>query len=138
MSVFFAKIGCKATGEWKEEIVYFDPEKGPISSEGGSRAPAQRVDAASPAAIFPDGTRRTIPPGRDPREVFADWLIDGRNPWFARNIVNRIWCWLDGRGIIHEPDDIRADNPPSNPELLAYLERRAGRFALRPEAHLSA
>ena len=28
-----------------------------------------------------------------------------------------------GRGIIHEPDDIREDNPPSNPELLAYLEQ---------------
>ena len=28
-----------------------------------------------------------------------------------------------GRGIIHEPDDIRQDNPPSNPELLAYLEK---------------
>ena len=28
-----------------------------------------------------------------------------------------------GRGIIQEPDDIRPDNPPSNPELLAYLEK---------------
>ena len=45
------------------------------------------------------------------------------NPWFARNIVNRLWSWLLGRGIIQEPDDIRPDNPPSNPELLAYLEQ---------------
>jgi hypothetical protein len=37
--------------------------------------------------------------------------------------VNRIWSWLLGRGIIHEPDDIRPDNPAVNPELLAYLER---------------
>ena len=55
--------------------------------------------------------------------MFADWLIRPENPWFTRNIVNRVWCWLLGRGIIHEPDDIRPDNPPSNPELLAYLER---------------
>ena len=27
-----------------------------------------------------------------------------------------------GRGLVHEPDDIRPDNPPSHPELLAYLE----------------
>ena len=27
-----------------------------------------------------------------------------------------------GRGIVQEPDDFRADNPPSNPELLAFLE----------------
>lgn len=55
--------------------------------------------------------------------MFADWLIDPKNPWFTRNIANRTWAWLVGRGIIHEPDDIRPDNPPSNPELLALLEQ---------------
>ena len=64
-----------------------------------------------------------MPPDRDPREVFADWLITPKNPWFTRAIVNRVWYWLMGRGIIHEPDDIRPDNPPSNPALLAYLEK---------------
>jgi hypothetical protein len=53
--------------------------------------------------------------------VFADWLIDAKNPWFARQIVNRVWYWLLGRGIVHEPDDIRPDNPPVNLELLDYL-----------------
>jgi hypothetical protein len=73
--------------------------------------------------VFPDGKPAKLSPDKDPREVFADWLIDPKNPWFTRNIANRVWSWLLGRGIIHEPDDIRADNPPSNPELLAYLER---------------
>jgi hypothetical protein len=36
--------------------------------------------------------------------------------------VNRVWSWLLGRGIVHEPDDLRPDNPPVNPELLACLE----------------
>src|ERR1035438_6130061 len=40
-----------------------------------------------------------------------------------RNIVNRVWYWLLGRGMVQEPDDIRPDNPPANPELLAFLER---------------
>jgi hypothetical protein len=62
-------------------------------------------------------------PDKDPREVFAGWLTGTNNPWFARNIVNRTWSWLLGRGIIQEPDDIRPDNPPSNPELLACLEK---------------
>ncbi len=35
--------------------------------------------------------------------------------------MNRIWYWLMGRGIIHEPDDLRATNPPSNRELLDFL-----------------
>ena len=38
-------------------------------------------------------------------------------------MVNRIWYWLLGRGIIHEPDDIRLDNPPQNAELVAFLSK---------------
>lgn len=105
MGGFFSQIGYKETGEWKEEIVYFNPAKTP------------------PAAAFPDGTAARLTPDRDPREVFADWLTAQRNPWFARNISNRVWSWLLGRGIVQEPDDIRPDNPPSNPELLAFLEQ---------------
>jgi hypothetical protein len=112
MAGFFSQIGYKETTEWKEEIVYFKP------SVGQALPPRQ----LSPVA-FPDGTPARLVPGRDPREVFADWLIAPQNPWFARNAVNRVWSWLLGRGIIHEPDDIRPDNPPSNPELLAYLEQ---------------
>ena len=67
--------------------------------------------------------RLWLSPERDPREVFADWLIDPKNPWFTQNIANRVWSWLLGRGIIQEPDDIRPDNPPSDPKLLALLER---------------
>ena len=114
MATFFTRVGYKYTAEWKEEIVFFDFTK----------AGSQPTSASSqPAAMFPDGTLARVAPDRDGREVFADWLIDAKNPWFARAIVNRIWYWLLGRGIIHEPDDIRPDNPASNPELLAYLER---------------
>jgi hypothetical protein len=106
MAAFFSRVAYKPTGEWKEEIVYLDPAAtGPVD------------------AVFPDGVKMRIPAGQDPRVVFADWLVAPRNPWFARNVVNRIWAWLLGRGIIHEPDDIRPDNPPSNPELVAYLEK---------------
>ena len=66
---------------------------------------------------------QTVPGSGSAAVVFADWLIDAENPWFSRNIVNRVWSWLLGRGIVHEPDDIRPDNPPSNPELLAFLEK---------------
>jgi hypothetical protein len=74
-----------------------------------------------------------LPPGKDPREVFADWLITPENPWFTRHIVNRKWYWLIGRGIVHEPDDIRPDNPAQNPELLNYLgqELAAAKYDMR-------
>jgi Protein of unknown function (DUF1553)/Protein of unknown function (DUF1549) len=113
MAAFFSNVGYKQTKEWKEEIVFFDP----------ASTNADAVVGAPRTATFPDGTTILLQPGQDPRGVFANWLTEARNPWFARNIVNRIWSWLLGRGIIQEPDDIRADNPPSNPELLAYLER---------------
>ncbi len=109
MARFFSCVGYKSTAEWKEEIVLFDR--------------AKATGDALRGAVFPDGTPAQLSADKDPREVFADWLIDEKNPWFARNIVNRIWSWLMGRGIIHEPDDIRPDNPPMNPELLAWLER---------------
>jgi hypothetical protein len=109
MAAFFSLVGTKPTGEWKEEIIFFDPAK---ATNGLWRA-----------AMFPDGKPVTLSPDRDPREAFAGWLIDSKNPWFTRNIANRVWCWLLGRGVVHEPDDIRPDNPPSNPRLLAYLEQ---------------
>lgn len=106
METFFSRVAYKGTAEWKEEIIYLNPE--PFGLLKG---------------VFPDGKTAQIQPGQDPREVFADWLITADNPYFARTIVNRIWSWLLGRGIIHEPDDIRADNPPVHPEVLAYLEK---------------
>jgi hypothetical protein len=115
MAAFFSQVGYKSTLEWKEEIVYFDSGK------------------ARRAAFFPDGKPARLALGKDPREAFANWLLAPENPWFARNIVNRAWYWLLGRGIVHEPDDIRPDNPPANPELLAYLERElvASRYDLK-------
>ena len=109
LAAFFSQVGYKQTAEWKEEIVFFDPGKA--------------TNGLWQAAMFPDGTRVKLSPDKDPREVFADWLVNPKNPWFTRNIANRVWSWLLGRGIIQEPDDIRPDNPPSNPELLAFLEK---------------
>jgi len=113
MAAFFAQVSYKSTSEWKEEIVFNNPDS--------TNAPLYL--GAARQATFPDGRTVTLAPDQDPREAFADWLITPQNQWFTRNIANRAWSWLLGHGIIHEPDDICPDNPPSNPELLAYLER---------------
>jgi len=104
MAAFFSKVAYKKTLEWKEEIVYTNPE------------------ALSPIkGILPDGTTCQVAGDADPRKYFAQWLITPENKWFARNAVNRIWAWIMGQGIVQEPDDFRADNPPACPELLDAL-----------------
>lgn len=57
----------------------------------------------------------------DIRRPLADWIVAQDNPWFARNFVNRYWARLNGRGIVEPVDDMRATNPPSNPELFEAL-----------------
>jgi len=111
LSAFFANVGYKTTSEWKEEIVFYNL----ASTNAGA------LNGSARAAIFPDGSKVKLSPDRDPRAVFADWLV--KDPQFARSIVNRAWSWLLGRGIVQEPDDFRADNAASNPELLAFLEK---------------
>ena len=107
--MFFANIGYKSTAEWKEEIVFFNP----ASTNAGA------MNGSPKKAVFPDGEKVTLTPDKDPRVVFAGWLV--KNPQFARSLANRTWSWLLGRGIVHEPDDFRADNPPGNPALLDFI-----------------
>ena len=74
-------------------------------------------------ATFPDSTTVALLPDKDPREVFAGWLVETKNPWFARNIVNRTgrgcWAAASSRNRTTSARTIR----PVNPELLAYLEK---------------
>jgi hypothetical protein len=133
LAACFSQVGYKPTREWKEEIVYWDPFHVPqVAANVAAEKPAEAASAAPPpvpaapqalTTTLPDGSKLTVPPDRDPREAFADWLVRPDNPHFTRAIANRSWYWLLGRGVIQEPDDIRDDNPPSNPELLAALEQ---------------
>ncbi len=142
MAAFFAQVSYKPTREWKEEIVYWNPDKELAAAltnvVAGDRSVAPPIrgggtPAAAITAAFPDGTKVKLTGERDPRELFADWLVTPRNPWFTPAIVNRAWSWLLGRGIVHEPDDLRPDNPPANPELLAHLQKEfvAGGYDLK-------
>jgi hypothetical protein len=62
-------------------------------------------------------------PAGDRRLVLAEWMTSPDNPFFARNLSNRVWGWMLGRGLVEPVDDVRATNPPSNPELLDALAK---------------
>jgi len=64
-------------------------------------------------------------PKGDRRLVLANWMTNPDNPFFARNLSNRVWAWMLGAGIVEPVDDVRATNPPSNPELLDALAKFA-------------
>lgn len=61
------------------------------------------------------------PPFQPRSELVKLALGDETQNFFAKNIVNRIWARLFGRGIVHPLDQIHSGNPASHPELLNLL-----------------
>ena len=73
------------------------------------------------APQFPFDCDYDIEPTASRRATFAAWATSASNPYFATSYVNRLWGYLFGVGLIEPLDDIRAGNPPTNPEVLEYL-----------------
>jgi len=58
------------------------------------------------------------------RQQLAEWLVDHRNTVTARVIVNRIWRWHFGRGLVPSTDNFGVlGEAPSHPKLLDWLAR---------------
>jgi hypothetical protein len=110
---FFARLRSKPVGAG-DEIVFF-PDRTRSTDEVHPRT-GQPLD---PKII--DGPVLDVPPEQDPRQKLADWMVRRDNPFFARALCNRMWSHLLGRGLVDPVDDMRATNPPSNPELLDAL-----------------
>ncbi len=68
-----------------------------------------------------DRARTEIKPDEDPRARLATWMTDPKNEYFSGAMVNRIWKHFLGVGLVEPEDDLRASNPPTNPELWAAL-----------------
>ena len=87
----------------------------PVSSKD---AEAKLDPTAPKAPVMPVSLTKA---NEDRRVQLADWMTKPTNPWFAKNIANRLWAHFLGRGLVEPVDDVRATNPPSNPELLDAL-----------------
>jgi hypothetical protein len=72
-------------------------------------------------ARFFDGTNPQWSPDRSPRQELAVWLTDSKNPFFAKNMANRMWAHFFGFGIQDPIDEPGDHNPPSHPKLLEEL-----------------
>ncbi len=94
-----------------EEIVE-DRSSGEVSYPGTG-------ETAEP--LFPYEHQDAVPVKGTRRGRLAMWVTSPKNPYFAMSYVNRLWSYFLGIGIIEPVDDIRAGNPPTNPELLDWL-----------------
>ena len=101
----FSQIKFKDTKEWKEEIIYLDYYK----------------DLPWLPIVLEDGTTLKLKHNTDWREEYVNWLTSPNNRRFAEVMVNRMWFWVFGKGLVHEPDDWREDNLPSDPQKLKEL-----------------
>ncbi|MGL6074205.1 MAG: DUF1549 domain-containing protein [Fimbriiglobus sp.] len=85
------------------------------------------------SAKFFDGTSPIWNERRTPREELVKWMTSPDNPYFARNIGNRLWAQFFGIGLIDPIDEPGPDNAPSHPELLDELTKivRESKYDMR-------
>ena len=81
-----------------------------------------RVGMRTLGVLLPPDTPELPEDTLKPRVELAKWVTDPDNPLTARVMVNRIWQYHFGRGIVATPNDFgRMGERPSNPELLDFL-----------------
>jgi uncharacterized protein DUF1553/uncharacterized protein DUF1549 len=111
-------------------------KKSPIHllSRGDYHAKGQSVGMRPLGVLLPDGAPELPENTAKPRAELAKWIVDPNNPLTARVMVNRIWHYHFGRGIVATPNDFgRAGERPTHPELLDYLANEfvAGGFSVK-------
>lgn len=84
---------------------------------------AQMVQGKGITPRLLGGTPIAVAPGTDPRLEVWKWMTGPDNPNFARSIVNRVWAYYFGKGLIDPVDNLAAGNPPSHPQVLDELVR---------------
>jgi hypothetical protein len=122
MAAFFARVrqkkdklepGVGPMAQGAAEVIYCDRSGEVVQPRTGKVVPPK----------YMGGTVAILPLGKDRREVLADWLTNGNNPFFAKSVVNRVWFHVVGRGIVDPVDDFRDSNPSANDELLTALAK---------------
>jgi mono/diheme cytochrome c family protein len=137
--VYAAATHFKPNGEFKPT----DGKPRPVHvlDRGNEKSPGAEVGPGT-ASYLPDlGARFDIARDADEgtrREALARWLCDRRNPLTWRSIVNRVWQYHFGRGIVDSSNDFgRMGSLPTHPELLDWLAtefRDGGQSISKPQS----
>jgi hypothetical protein len=113
MAAYFAPVAVTG-GARAEELMARGQAVMKHPRTGGDVPAHSLASSPTPAPDSAEGDRRA---------VLARWMTAPENPWFARNLANRLWAHFLGRGLVEPVDDVRATNPPSDPDLLDALGR---------------
>ncbi|HEV2473774.1 MAG TPA: DUF1549 domain-containing protein, partial [Chthonomonadales bacterium] len=122
-AAFFARVGVKGSNDFG---IFGNDQIVRINDNGEVNNPATgAVMPPTPLGVRLASYTGTTAPSPDAdgdrRITLANWLVSPDNRLFARNIANRYWGYMFGKGIVNPIDDERVTNPPSNPELLDFL-----------------
>lgn len=125
MAAFFAK---KNVTMWNAgQVVYDDPQGAELNYGEMGETSLKFIKAIHPRTkekvepTFLDGTVLSEEKRDDPRAAAAQWISS--HPGFAETLVNRMWSYFFGRGLVNPVDDFGLRNPPTHPELLRALAR---------------
>ncbi len=128
LSAFFAQTALKAdkaSGDKKIGGTAVEGAK-PLYEEVYDKPDGEVIHVRTGKAVapeFPFDCHFETTDGASRRQQLAAWVTSQDNPYFAKSFVNRLWGYLTGAGLVTPLDDIRAGNPPTNPELLEHLSR---------------
>jgi hypothetical protein len=85
--------------------------------------------------LLPEATPEAPIDTGQPRLKLAEWIADATNPLTARVMVNRVWQYHFGAGLVKTPNDFgRMGTRPSNPDLMDWLASRfvEGGWRIKP------
>jgi len=95
-----------------------------IHKKGNHKNKGKIVPRGFFSAITPDA-QAEIPEGQSGRLQLAEWIASNKHPLTARVIVNRIWSWHFGKGLVPTVNNFGiSGEKPTHPELLDYLARQ--------------
>lgn len=116
------KFTSVAGDEHQAEFMFLNGASVPEPDITLDKAARKELNEQIRASQRKDDAPRPPAPEFSPRAELVRLALSAEgNSYFARNIVNRVWARLMGRGLVHPLDQMHSENPPSHPEVLERL-----------------
>jgi hypothetical protein len=124
-----AHLTAELMGVGRKRVYAVTPKGAPVRhllARGSPFEPGEEVSpggvAAVKSALSADFGLKANAPDSERRRKLAEWVTGSGNPLFARVMMNRLWHYHFGQGLVKTPNDLGfSGGQPSHPELLDWL-----------------